>query len=240
MNSRTSLSGPRPIDKTMGVVIFGVGSTLVVDLEESLHRARFAIAAGIRNRPENHLSSEVRVLLPEDLTSELLELPFMVPLFTPGHRQVAAQEAARLGLRHPFSLIDASVSAPRRLVLGAGSYVNVGCNLGGGSIFGPFVLINRGTSIGHHVHLQAFVSIGPGVVIAAHVEIGTGSVVGAGATILPSVTVGENAVVGAGSVVTRDVPAGCLVFGNPARIMQREIAGYKGLKVATPAKDDAR
>ena len=41
--------------------------------------------------------------------------------------------------------------------------------------------------------------------------------VGGSCTILPGVTIGENAVIGAGSVVTKDVPAGTVVAGNPAR-----------------------
>jgi UDP-2-acetamido-3-amino-2,3-dideoxy-glucuronate N-acetyltransferase len=48
-----------------------------------------------------------------------------------------------------------------------------------------------------------------------------GASIGSGATLLCGVTVGENAVVGAGSVVTRDVPAGAVVAGNPARILKR-------------------
>jgi len=35
---------------------------------------------------------------------------------------------------------------------------------------------------------------------------------------LCGVTIGEKAIVGAGSVVTRDVPAGAIVAGNPARV----------------------
>ena len=47
-----------------------------------------------------------------------------------------------------------------------------------------------------------------------------GASIGSGATLLCGVTVGENALVGAGSVVTKDVPAGAVVAGNPARIVK--------------------
>ncbi|MCB0396232.1 MAG: N-acetyltransferase [Flavobacteriales bacterium] len=42
--------------------------------------------------------------------------------------------------------------------------------------------------------------------------------IGSGVTILCGVTIGENAMIGAGAVVTKDVPAGAVVAGNPARI----------------------
>jgi acetyltransferase-like isoleucine patch superfamily enzyme len=47
-----------------------------------------------------------------------------------------------------------------------------------------------------------------------------GASIGSGSTILASVTIGENAIVGAGSVVTSDVPANCIVAGNPARVLR--------------------
>ena len=48
-----------------------------------------------------------------------------------------------------------------------------------------------------------------------------GASIGAGSTILPGLIIGENSIVGAGSVVTRDIPAGELWFGNPARFVRK-------------------
>ena len=43
---------------------------------------------------------------------------------------------------------------------------------------------------------------------------------GGGVIVLPGVTIGANSVVGAGAVVARDVPAGVVAVGNPARVIR--------------------
>jgi acetyltransferase-like isoleucine patch superfamily enzyme len=48
----------------------------------------------------------------------------------------------------------------------------------------------------------------------------SGASIGSSVTILCGVTIGENALVGAGSVVLKDVPAGAVVAGNPARMIR--------------------
>lgn len=45
--------------------------------------------------------------------------------------------------------------------------------------------------------------------------------IGMNSLILKGVTIGKGATIGAGSVVTKDVPEGCVVAGNPARIVRK-------------------
>ena len=48
-----------------------------------------------------------------------------------------------------------------------------------------------------------------------------GATVGAGSTLLPGITIGEKSMIGAGSVVTKNVPAGEVWVGNPARFIKK-------------------
>lgn len=216
-----------------GVVIYGTGSPFLVDVEESLERAGVAVMFGVRNQPVPcYLSNPDLARRPEQLTASMLALPFIAPMFTPANRQYAAEEARSRGFTVPFSLIDPSVAAPRRITYQPGFYVNVGCSIGAAGTFDAFVFINRGASVGHHCRCGAFASIGPGAVLAGCVSIGKGSFIGAGAVVLSGVTIGDNAVVGAGSVVREDVPAHAMVAGNPAKPIASDIPGYDGKAVA--------
>jgi maltose O-acetyltransferase len=55
---------------------------------------------------------------------------------------------------------------------------------------------------------------------AAPIAIGDNVWLGGGAIVLPGVTIGDDSVIGAGAVVTKDVPAGVLAVGNPARVVR--------------------
>jgi maltose O-acetyltransferase len=84
------------------------------------------------------------------------------------------------------------------------------------------VSIGDDSVLGPRVHILAHdASTKPhlGYTKIGEVDIGRRVFIGAMAVILPDVRIGDDAIVGAGSVVREDVPAGVVVFGNPAEIV---------------------
>jgi len=214
------------------VVIYGVGSPLVIDVEEACARGGIEIAAGVRNVDgPAYVSDRVRVVAPAEVDELIRRCSVVFGLFTPGHRKTAFEEALRHGFAGATTIVDASSSVARSADLGDGVFVNAGCVIAGGSRLGNLVCVNRSASIGHHAQIDAYASIGPGAVLSGMVTVGRGAVIGAGSVVLPEVAIGENAVIGAGSVVRKSVPSRVLAEGNPCRIKRVEIAGYKGLLI---------
>lgn len=60
-----------------------------------------------------------------------------------------------------------------------------------------------------------------GLEYAKPIKIGNNVWIGGNVCVLPGVTIGDNVVIGAGSVVTKDIPANCLVAGNPGKIIKK-------------------
>lgn len=63
--------------------------------------------------------------------------------------------------------------------------------------------------------------LGPESKVSAATVIKEGAWITVNCVLLPGVTVGENSIVAAGSVVNKDIPAGVLAGGSPARVIRK-------------------
>lgn len=54
----------------------------------------------------------------------------------------------------------------------------------------------------------------------APIQVGNNVYIGTGAYIMPGVKIGDNCIIGAGAIVTKDVPAGNVAVGIPARVLE--------------------
>ena len=115
--------------------------------------------------------------------------------------------------------------------IGRDCNINAQCLIEGDVIVGDRVTVKSGVQLWDGLRVEDDVFIGPNATFTndrlprskqypaafQSTVLRRGASIGANATILGGVTIGEGALIGAGSVVTRDVPAGELWVGNPAR-----------------------
>ncbi len=145
---------------------------------------------------------------------------------------------------HPLSDCQAEIPESTRVwqycVILSGAKIGEDCNIC------SHCFIENDVVIGNRVTVKSGVQLWDGIVLEDNTFVGgnvsfvndrwprskqsfellpiivkKGASIGAGSTILGGVTIGEGAMIGAGSVVTKDVPAGELWLGNPARFAKR-------------------
>lgn len=131
-------------------------------------------------------------------------------------RAVVAAKIASLGgvlltCVHPRAVVAPSAVLGEGTIVMALAVVNPDARIGRGAVVNTAAVVEHDCAVGDFAHISPNSVMGGGCTVSTFAQLGIG------ATMLPGTAVGEGALVGAGGVVVRDVAAGAVARGVPAR-----------------------
>jgi len=146
-----------------------------------------------------------------------------------------------MGRRKPTNFVADDAVLGKNVKIWHYSYVGSGTRIGDNVSIGSLSHVDYNVKVGANTRIEGCVYISPLTRIGKNVFIGPaavitndpypmskkmvgvtiedGAIVGGGSVVKAGVTVGKNSVVAMGAVVTKDVPAGVVVLGVPARVV---------------------
>jgi sugar O-acyltransferase (sialic acid O-acetyltransferase NeuD family) len=128
---------------------------------------------------------------------------------------VASRGFALATAIHPRATVATSASIGPGTVVTAGAVVNPHARVGAN------VIVNTLASVEHECVVEDGAQLSAGVRLGGGSRVRRGALIELGAIVAAGIEIGEGSIVGAGSVVLRDVEAGVLVHGVPARLNRR-------------------
>jgi sugar O-acyltransferase (sialic acid O-acetyltransferase NeuD family) len=118
------------------------------------------------------------------------------------------------------TIVHPDASLAPTTALGVGTVILAGTVATASVVVGDHVAVMPGVILTHDDVIDDYATITSGVRLGGGVHVGMGAYLGAGILVRENVTIGPWAMIGMGSVVTRDVPAGELWLGTPARFLR--------------------
>jgi acetyltransferase-like isoleucine patch superfamily enzyme len=173
--------------------------------------------------------------------------PTLSPRSTATHEELRPLELGPGTIVSTGAIVFAGSRLGAHVIVGDQACVRERCEIGDDVVIGRGSLVENDSTVGARTKIQAmayvtaYATLEEDVFLAPCVQtsndnfmgrterrhalrrgptIRRGARVGVGAVLCPAVEVGAEAFVGAGAVVVKDVPAGAVVVGNPARVLR--------------------
>jgi acetyltransferase-like isoleucine patch superfamily enzyme len=171
--------------------------------------------AGIKSRWRNLYYRSLGVKLPGYVWMQQIEIPRQ-------HSQITIEAESSLD-RGVVLLCSGEIASVAKIYIGFSTYINrnsfidaaLSIKIGHQCAIGPDCYITDHD----HAHEPGLAPLEQPL-ISKPTVIGDRVWLGAKVIVLKGVTIGEGAVIGAGSVVTKDIPAGAVAVGNPAKVIR--------------------
>jgi sugar O-acyltransferase (sialic acid O-acetyltransferase NeuD family) len=141
---------------------------------------------------------------------------FVLAIGNPVLRESAAARlegrgAQFVSLVHPSAEVVGGAKIADGCVLAQFTMLAIGASLD------PHVFMNVGSVVGHDCVVGRNCVLSPGAVLGGNTILSEQVLIGSNGVVTPGRKVGMSSKIGAGSVVYRDLPAGVLAIGNPAK-----------------------
>ncbi len=116
---------------------------------------------------------------------------------------------------HPLAYVAPDVRVEAGVVIMPYAMISAAAHIGMGT------LIMTGATVGHDTEIGKFNHIASQAVVGAFLHVGDGVHFGLNCTVREHLTIGENATIGMGAVLTKDVGAGEIWVGSPAKFLRK-------------------
>ncbi len=131
-------------------------------------------------------------------------------------------QAGFIDRKYLVSLVDPGAFVSKTAVLGKGCVVYPGCFIGLQAKLGDMVFMLANCIVNHDVVLEDRVIVTSGVALAGHVHVEENCYLGQACTVREGLRIGRGSLIGMGAVVVKDVPAGSVMTGNPAKKLRNQ------------------
>lgn len=204
----------------------GFGREVMPLLRQKLGGGLLSELYFVDDAPQSELVNGVKVLSFDEFNALAANNKYIaIAIADTKIRELLSQRCTSSGIQI-ISITSPNVVIMDEVSIAEGAIISSFCTLTSNIKIGIGFQANIYSYVAHDCKIGDFVTFAPGVKcngnvrIEDHAYIGTGAIIKQGRPGKPLI-IGKGAVVGMGSVVTKNVAAGDVVFGNPAKSIKR-------------------